>query len=243
MVAVDMDRRIPPEPPPPMVPVKHDSLELKVKQGVQKDAFETALQRADHRRSMDAHDRIVSAGVKQAAVQLGREGTQSQPAEAKSALNELDSFVELPKSRHFELYSLETSAEFVQGDVPQSENNTHSPVDGSMPGQANILSEETITMLYRKMQTTLCALGESVAVELVDDPSGVLSIRLTRESDDSWSVNLSVAQSKDTQSKSEQVSDEDELVRSLSAQFQQSGLPISAVSVSADQYSKPEVKD
>lgn len=229
-----MDRRIPPEPQLPVAAVRRDVLELKVKQGVHKEAFDSALQRADHRRTMDSRDRVVSAGVKQShAAQRFDEGNgKNLLHQARADIDTSAKPSMLRKSESVQITQLEFGREFIG--VPLGlQDFTAATVNAPAPSAStNTLSDESMAMMFKKLNSNSYELGESLELEFVDDPSGVVGVKLTKSIDNSWAINLVL-----TPNENRANEDEAELSHNLVAQLQQKGISVDSLSVETNQYS------
>lgn len=226
MALLNMDRRIPPEPVTPVVPIRRDALELKVKQGMHKDAFDAALQRADHRRTMDSRDRVVSAGIKQVQVVQGQAGQNAPLSESRAESGGSVKSKDLRKSEQAEVKHSEHGVDFSHTQLSLKDFAESAPRYQSASGSTRTLGDESMAMLFKKINSNQCVLGESIALELIDDPSGVVGIKLTKSMNNSWAINLSLAPE-------EQLcdNDESELSQNIISQLQQSGILVDSVSV------------
>jgi len=221
-----MDRRIPPEPVTPVVPIRRDVLELKVKQGMQREAFDSALQRAGHRRSMDSRDRVVSAGIKQLQGVHGQEGRCASLSESRAESGRSVTSKELHKSEQTEVKHSEHRFDFNHIQLSLQDFAEPAPRFQGASGSTRTLGDESVAMLHKKINSNQCVLGESIALELIDDPSGVMEIKLTKGLNNDWAINLVIAPEEQLRDK-----DESELSQNLISQLQQSGILVESVSV------------
>lgn len=228
-VFLSMDRRIPPEPPTPIVENRRDVLELKVKQGMHKDAFDSALQRADQRRTMGSSDREVSAGVKQAQVAQRFETRNSPVHETRAETSSPVKPKELRKFEPEQMKPAETGAEFVHAQLGLQDFTAASPEENNISGSTKTLSDESMAMLSKKISSHHYGLHESLELEFIDDPSGVVGVKLTKNLNDSWDVNLVLASNEKRPNEKEH-----ELSQNLASQLQQSGIAVDSVSVDVD---------
>jgi len=179
--------------------------DIKIKQGMQKEAFESALQRADERRNMGDRDRVVSAELKHAQ----------------------SSNTSLQASAHHEKVHLVPECALAQSTAGVAVRPHSSSVVETQTTNTASLSDESVGLLLKNLQTNQCALGDSIELELLNDPSGVAVVKLTKDSNNGWSINLLLKS--DTSQTSEGI---DKLSQKLAEQIRQAGYEVNDMVVS-----------
>lgn len=191
-----MDKRIAPEPPVPLQEIRSENVELKVQQGVHKEAFEFALQQAEHRRTMSNTDRLVTAGKQQAEIVQALIANNSLNSNACQRLNTLSlasAFHRLQSSeKEKQAERSEQSSDFLRADFTDFKSSATS-IEHKMQTCSNRrLSTDSLLLLREKINITNLGHGETISIELVDDPSGVVEIKITKGLNNSWTILLSV---------------------------------------------------
>lgn len=238
-----MDRRIPPETPVPLPSVLREAVELKIKQVAQKEAFDSALQRADQRRNMGAQERVVSAeknklhafneptSIENTNPHVGSHG-KSDSSVFKKTLNELE---------QLETKQAGSAADVVNVDVNTIETYATPASINATGGAARRLSEETLLALIKRFNLNQVSLDETIQLELVNDPSGVLAIKLTRDQNNGWTVDLSLDPSVSISINPSMIdtgsnSTETNISQTIVQQLRDAGIQINAVSINSAQH-------
>ena len=208
------------------MPVRNETLELKVKQGLQREAFDVALQRADHRRTMDSRDRVVAVGVKQTLAIPMPDHKISAMVANRSEPSVFALLKSSPLSEPFDIEHAAPSVETGCSELITNKSPSEIKQQGCTTESIKLLSHESLAMLLKQVQSSHYQFGESIVLEVVDDPNGVTQISLTRGLGISWAVELMLSARVKRDGANESA-----LSESLFAQLQQSGISVDAVSV------------
>jgi len=194
-----MDKRIPPDPPTPVTQVQRENIELKIRQGMHREAFDSALQQAEHRRTMSDKDRLIAEKQKQADVAPAIRSYNSTSADTPQRVNALHLHSMLKQPGQYEKYEQEKRVDVAELVSDHFHNQlsafesatTSTNLDVNMSSN-RFLSTEAMVLLREKLQLSHCDPGESIAIELLDEPSGVAAIKLSKDVNNSWTIRLLV---------------------------------------------------
>lgn len=229
-----MDRRIPPELPlaKPLVP--HDANELKIKQGMHREAFDSALRTADQRRSMSQSDRVVSSDLKQLQALNERLANEKTPANQYSEWSGIISDNLLNRRadefEQFESTHKEPDAEASIFELLIPDHHASSSSIQATTGSTRQLKDESLSFIIKRITESLVALDDSIELEVINDPSGIVSIKATKDQNNGWTLDLNFGSER-----SHSDANERDLSEQLTQKLQQAGIQINNVVVGVEQ--------
>lgn len=224
-----MDKPITIEPPMPSTSTHQETLALDIKQEAYKDAFDSALQRADGRRNVDSQDQIVTADVNPIQLALTTQEAGRHSNFIAESMANVDAFVdlkELPKAGQVGADYVDTRHGLFHAQLRTHDFTGSSYAALGATGSSRALSDESLAMLFKKINLAQGTQSESISLELLEDPSGVLEITLTKGLDNGWQINLVLASQEGSVG-----ADQEDLSTNLISHLQESGIAVDSLSI------------
>lgn len=178
-----MDKLIPPEMAVPVSSAassaeasqRSATAELQLRDAIQIEAFDIALQRAEQRRGESVQDCYLAAQMTKL-----------------DCLNDSSVEYSLSNAEHVESGPAVFSAGSAQIDLAAAHTNKDAVSSSSMQQSTRPLSEDTLSLLLNNIHAFRFSVNESIELELADNPDGVRMIRLTPDQNTGWTVELSL---------------------------------------------------